>query len=142
MHDRNLIELASLSRNFSYAPYSTFKVGTALLASNGKVYTGCNIESASYTPTNCAERTAFFKAISEGVTTFEAIAIVGGFDDAQTDCCYPCGVCLQVMAEFCEPDFKIILVDRDEHLNVYRLDALLPYRFGPTHLKLKGVSSE
>jgi len=134
MNDEALVDLALKARTFSYAPYSKFKVGAALLAKNGKVYTGCNIESASYTPTNCAERTAFFKAVSEGVTEFVAIAIVGGPEGAKIDICSPCGVCRQVMAEFCEGDFRIIMADEANNIQVCNLDTILPYRFGPDNL--------
>jgi len=137
MDDKALVELAMKARMFSYAPYSKFKVGAALLAKNGEVYTGCNIESASYTPTNCAERTAFFKAVSEGVTEFEAIAIVGGADEVPVDPCYPCGVCRQVMAEFCEDGFRILMGHSGgkNDYEVKTLDELLPHRFGPSDLK-------
>lgn len=137
MNDQDLVKLAFEARELAYAPYSNFQVGAALLAKNGKVYMGCNIESAAYTPTNCAERTAFFKAISEGATAFEAIAVVGGFVDATVDLCYPCGVCRQVMAEFCRCDFRIIVADGNDFLQVCCLDELLPYQFGPHNLKEK-----
>ena len=105
-----LIDLAIKQLEFSYVPYSHFKVGAALLAKGGEIYTGCNIENAAYTPTNCAERTAFFKAVSEGVREFEAICVVGGKDGVLTDYASPCGVCRQVMMEFCDPDtFQIIM---------------------------------
>ena len=99
-----MIRLAKEQLKFSYTPYSGFKVGAALLAGNGTLYTGCNIENAAYTPTNCAERTAFFKAVSEGVRDFLAICIVGGKDGVLTEYAAPCGVCRQVMMEFCDPD--------------------------------------
>lgn len=110
-----LIDTALAQLDFSYAPYSGFNVGAALLAKNQAVYTGCNIENAAYTPTNCAERTAFFKAVSEGVRDFEAICIVGGKNQKPTGYTAPCGVCRQVMMEFCNPKtFKIILaIDRE-----------------------------
>ena len=101
---KELIETAIGMRNYSYAPYSNFKVGAALLAKNGTVYTGCNVENAGYTPCNCAERTAFFKAVSEGVKEFDAICVVGGKEGPLTDFAAPCGVCRQVMMEFCDPD--------------------------------------
>ena len=105
-----LIDTAIEQLKFSYTPYSNFKVGAALLAKNGEIFTGCNIENASYTPTNCAERTAFFKAVSEGVREFRAICIVGGKDGKLTEYTAPCGVCRQVMMEFCDPKtFQIIL---------------------------------
>ena len=113
----------------AYAPYSGFMVGAALLTVDGKVYTGCNIENASYTPTNCAERTAFFKAVSEGERAFAAIAIVGGKGDQPAEFCAPCGVCRQVMAEFCTPDFPIILRGADGEIRTVRLDGLLPESF-------------
>jgi len=135
MNDKDLVKLAVHARERSYSPYSKFKVGAALLAKNGRVYTGCNIESASYTPTNCAERTAFFKAVSEGVMEFEAIAVVGGLEEGNFDLCYPCGVCRQVMAEFCDSDFRIIMADEDYNMHICSLDEILPYRFGPNDLK-------
>ena len=101
---QELIETAAAQLAFSYTPYSHFKVGAALLAKNGRVYTGCNIENAAYTPTNCAERTAIFKAVSEGVREFEAICIVGGPEGRIVDYTPPCGVCRQVMMEFCQPE--------------------------------------
>ena len=101
---RKLIKTAVRQLSYSYAPYSHFKVGAALLAENGTIYTGCNIENAAYTPTNCAERTAFFKAVSEGVRTFKAICIAGGMNGELTDYTAPCGVCRQVMMEFCSPE--------------------------------------
>ena len=130
-----LIKKALEMRSFSYTPYSHFKVGAALLAANGTIYTGCNIENASFTPTNCAERTAFFKAVSEGVKDFKAIAIVGGMEDAtELEYCSPCGVCRQVMSEFCKDDFVIICARSEDE---YKLDTLvhnLPERFGPKDL--------
>ena len=135
MNDKDLVKLAFEAKKMAYTPYSNFKVGAALLAKDGKVYTGCNIESASYTPTNCAERTAFFKAVSEGTTEFEAIAVVGSPVGEKADLCQPCGVCRQVMAEFCSSDFRIIMSDEDYNLQVCSLDELLPYRFGPANLK-------
>lgn len=116
------------ARKKSYSPYSHFCVGAALLTKSGKVYTGCNIESASYTPTNCAERTAIFKAVSEGERDFEAIAIVGGRANEKGGFCAPCGVCRQVIAEFCDKDFKIVLGDEDK-LEVHTLGEMLPYSF-------------
>ena len=112
-----LIDTAIEQLKFSYTPYSNFKVGAALLAKNGEIFTGCNIENASYTPTNCAERTAFFKAVSEGVREFRAICIVGGKDGKLTEYTAPCGVCRQVMMEFCDPKtFQIILaVDKERY---------------------------
>lgn len=130
-----LIGTAIRQLDFSYAPYSGFKVGAALLTKNGEIYTGCNIENAAYTPTNCAERTAFFKAVSEGVREFRAICIVGGKDGVLTEYAAPCGVCRQVMMEFCDPEtFKIILALDPEHYDVYTLKELLPLGFGPQNL--------
>ena len=133
---RKLISAATEAMKFAYTPYSNFKVGAALLAKNSKVYTGCNIENAAYGPTNCAERTAFFKAVSEGVTSFAAIAIVGGKDGVITDLCPPCGVCRQVMMEFCEADkFYVILARSEEDYWIYTLEELLPMGFGAANLK-------
>lgn len=126
-----LIEAALKARENSYCPYSAFSVGAALLCSDGKIFTGCNIESASYSPTNCAERTAFFKAISEGERGFRAIAIAGGkASNEPQEFCAPCGVCRQVMAEFCDGDFKIILVKSAAETMTYSLSELLPFSFG------------
>lgn len=135
MSDRKLIDLAIEARKNAYTPYSDFKVGAALLSKEGKVYKGCNIENAAYTPTNCAERTAFFKAVSEGATDFEAIAIVGGYDKDGLKFCPPCGVCRQVMMEFCESDkFRILLLDEDDEIKSYLLKDVLPFGFGPKNL--------
>ena len=121
-----LIEVAKLAREKAYAPYSNFKVGAALKTKGGIIYEGCNIENGALSMTNCAERTAFFKAISEGEREFEAIAIVGGKDELIL--CPPCGACRQVMNEFCDKDFKIILFDgKDE--DVYTLEDILPLGF-------------
>ena len=132
---KELIKIALSMRKMSYTPYSHFNVGAALLSADGTIYTGCNIENASYTPTNCAERTAFFKAVSEGVKDFTAIAIAGGKEDAvELDYCPPCGVCRQVMSEFCRDDFKIILVKSETEYKEYTLTELLPERFTPVNL--------
>lgn len=137
MDYKDLMSEALKARKMAYTPYSHFNVGAALLAKNGKVYTGCNIENAAYTPSNCAERTAFFKAVSEGVLEFDAIAIVGG--PASTDnlnVCAPCGVCRQVMMEFCDPKtFKVILGKSTEDYRVYTLEEILPLGFGPKDLE-------
>jgi len=131
-----LCTLALKARKSSYSPYSGFKVGAALLASSGKIYTGCNIENAAYTPTVCAERVAFFKAVSEGETEFIAIAIAGGAGDSPDGECPPCGVCRQVMMEFCDPDtFKVLLAKRDTEYTALTLKELLPYGFGPGNVK-------
>ena len=126
-----LAEKAIEAKEHAYVPYSHFRVGAALLTADGKIYTGCNIENAAYTPTNCAERTAFFKAVSEGERDFTAIAISGDADDYL----YPCGVCRQVMMEFCDPKrFRVILGTKDGVAQVYTLEELLPCGFGPEHL--------
>lgn len=132
-----LINEAFAARTMAYTPYSHFQVGAALLAADGRIYRGCNIENAAYTPTNCAERTAFFKAVSEGEREFTAIAIVGGAEDAtEFDWCAPCGVCRQVMEEFCdERTFEIVLARSAEEYEVYTLDELLPKGFGPHNLQ-------
>nr|WP_278448073.1 cytidine deaminase [Mediterraneibacter faecis] len=130
-----LIDTAIEQLKFSYTPYSNFKVGAALLAKNGEIFTGCNIENASYTPTNCAERTAFFKAVSEGVREFRAICIVGGKDGKLTEYTAPCGVCRQVMMEFCDPKtFQIILAVDKERYEIYTLEELMPLGVGPLNL--------
>ena len=125
-----LIEQAFAARKNAYSPYSSFNVGAALLSADGKIYTGCNIESASYSPTCCAERVAFFKAVSEGQRNFEAIAIVGASVSAKEfGFCSPCGVCRQVMSEFCTDDFKIILADSKGEQKILTLAELLPLNF-------------
>ena len=131
---KQLIETAVKAREMAYAPYSHYKVGAALLAKSGKIYTGCNVENASFTPTNCAERTAFFKAISEGDRQFEMIAIVAGKDGEElSKNCTPCGVCRQVMTEFCDKDFKIILGTPDD-FKVLTLEEIMPHSFSATEL--------
>ena len=135
-----LLSLAARARESAYTPYSGFAVGAALLASDGTVYTGCNIENAAFTPGNCAERTAVFKAVSEGCREFTAIAIVGGKlgEDAlaQTGYTAPCGVCRQVLREFVNPSaFAVILARTMEEYKVYTLEELLPESFGPENLK-------
>lgn len=129
MSPEELLTKAKEAMRFSYAPYSGFRVGAALVTMDGTVYTGCNIENASYTPTNCAERTAFFKAVSEGHRDFDAIAIVGGQNGEIENFCPPCGVCRQVMAEFCRDDFMIYLGNKKGEINAIPLSELLPYRF-------------
>lgn len=133
-----MIDLAIAQLKYSYTPYSGFKVGAALLTAEGKFYTGCNIENVAYSPTNCAERTAFFKAVSEGERDFRAICIVGGKDGVLTEYAAPCGVCRQVMMEFCNPDtFQIILATGKEQYEVFTLRGLLPLGFGPDNLAEK-----
>lgn len=126
-----LIKKALKARNFSYVPYSGYTVGAALLTKEGKIYSGCNIENAAYGPTNCAERTAFFKAVSEGERDFKAIAVCGGKKGEMPETfAYPCGVCRQVMKEFCRDDFQIIVAKSIEDYEIYTLSELLPHGFG------------
>ena len=131
-----LVSFALRARKHAYTPYSHWAVGAALLTKGGKVYEGCNIENAAYTPTNCAERTAFFKAVSEGEREFAAIAIVGGCETEEPEkICAPCGVCRQVMMEFCDPDaFRILLATGPDDYRTYTLRQLLPEGFGPDNL--------
>ena len=127
---QELISRALEARKNAYAPYSDFRVGAALLSDSGEIYTGCNIENSAYTPTNCAERTAFFKAVSEGVRSFRAICIAGGPGEREPEePCPPCGVCRQVMLEFCGPDFEVILAVNGQQYEVYTLDRLAPMGF-------------
>ena len=126
--DDELMRIAQSMRSFSYAPYSHYKVGAALLTADGRIYTGCNIENATFTPTICAERTAFFKAISAGERHFAKLAIAGGREGETSEFCSPCGVCRQVMAEFCDQDFILVLGSPDAHRE-YRLSDVLPYTF-------------
>ncbi len=128
MKKEQLVDLAIEAMKRSYSPYSGFTVGAALLGADGTVYQGCNIENASFSPTNCAERTAFFKAVSEGDRAFTAIAIVGGKQGNIEDYCAPCGVCRQVMSEFCKPDFEIYLYNGKDY-KTYTLAELLPASF-------------
>ncbi len=132
-----LIKMALEARKIAYAPYSKFTVGAALLGKNGIVYKGCNIENASYPVTNCAERTAFFTAVSEGQKEFEAIAIVGGKEgERKLDYCAPCGMCRQVMMEFCDyEDFEIIIAKNENDYKVFTLKELFPEGFGPEDLE-------
>ena len=130
---QTLMQSAQQARKNSYSPYSHFRVGAALLTKGGKVYTGCNVENASYSATNCAERTAIFKAVSEGERDFEALAIVGGREGETADCCAPCGVCRQVISEFCGKDFKILL-GNEKNFKVYTLEELLPLAFSDKDL--------
>ena len=129
MNESELIQKALDMLNFSYAPYSNFKVGAALLSKEGQIFGGCNVENAAYGPSNCAERTAIFKAVSEGVRDFSAICIVGGPNGVVSDYCPPCGVCRQVMREFCNPDFKIILAKSISDYKIFTLGELLPESF-------------
>lgn len=134
-----LIKSAFEAQEKSYTPYSHFNVGAALLGKNGTIYKGCNIENAAYTPTNCAERTAIFKAVSEGQKKFTAIAIVGNKKDIKQgdgDYCAPCGVCRQVLQEFCDPKtFKIYLGKSVDDYKEFTLEELLPLGFSPSDLE-------
>lgn len=129
-----LIAAAFEARKNAYVPYSNFAVGAVLLSADGRIFMGCNIENVTFTPTVCAERTAFFKAISEGVKDFTAIAVVGGLEnlgEGQVDFCTPCGVCRQVMAEFCDSDFKIITARSRDEYQEHTLEELLPLASKP-----------
>ena len=138
METKELITQALSARENAYAPYSGFMVGAALLCKDGTVYTGCNIENAAFTPTNCGERTAFFKAVSEGQKEFSAIAIVGSRNGAKEDeaeYCAPCGVCRQVMMEFCDPKtFKVYLAKTEDDYIEYTLEEILPLGFSGKNL--------
>lgn len=132
---KNLVDKAVSARTKSYSPYSNFAVGAALLTNSGKIYTGANIESASYSPTICAERVAFFTAVHNGEKDFKAIAIVGGKQTEDiASYCSPCGVCRQVMAEFCNKDFTVILFD-GKTPKTFTLGELLPETFDKTNIK-------
>ncbi len=136
MDNKALVKEALAAREMAYTPYSRFAVGAALLTKEGKIYRGCNIENASYTPTVCAERTAFFKAVSEGEREFAAIAIVGGpAGQPPLDFCYPCGVCRQVMAEFCPDDFTVLIGKSEDEIREHKLSDVLPYCFREADLK-------
>ena len=130
---KDLMQAAEAARSNAYAPYSRFCVGAALLAKSGKVYCGCNIENAAYSPTVCAERVAFFQAVQQGEKEFLAIAVTGGKKGEKSSFCPPCGVCRQVMAEFCQPDFLVAL-GNVEKWKVYQLSELLPKSFDNTHI--------
>ncbi len=130
MTDKELFAEAVKAAEHSYSKYSHFRVGAALLAADGRVFTGCNIENASYSLTNCAERTAVFKAVSEGCTEFKAIAIAGSPSDDFSKPCSPCGACLQVLSEFCGDDFVIVLSN-----GWFRLSDFLPKRFSEESMK-------
>lgn len=133
--EQELMRTAIEYRKRSYSPYSHYQVGAALLASNGEIFGGCNIENASFSPTNCAERTALFKAVSEGCREFTAIAIVGGKAEGELEFCSPCGVCRQVLAEFCNPkEFVVYLGTGPQDYKGYLLEELLPYSFTPQNV--------
>ena len=131
---RMLCQKAVDMRSESYAPYSDFLVGSAVLTADGKIFTGCNIENSAFGPSICAERTAIAKAVSEGYRDFAAIAIAGGKRDGELQYCAPCGVCRQVMREFCEPSFKIYLTKSAGDYKEFTLGELLPESFGPDNL--------
>jgi len=131
MTDKELVIEAINAMKNSYSPYSDFKVGAALLTANGKVYTGCNIENVAFGPSICAERVAFFKAISEGEKNFSKIAVVGGKNGIISSATPPCGVCRQVMREFCSDDFKILIIRENENYDKVLLKDLLPQSFKP-----------
>ncbi len=143
MEDRELVRLAIEARERAYVPYSGFAVGAALLTADGKVYQGCNIENSAYTPSNCAERTAFFRAVFDGHRAFEKIAVVGGpAGEPISEWCAPCGVCRQVMREFCDPEsFRIVLARSEEEMRSLLLKELLPLGFGPEDLGKPGPAT-
>jgi len=133
IHDleiKNLLRMANEAMDRAYAPYSNFKVGACLKGATGAYYLGCNIENAAYSPTNCAERTALFKAVYEGERAFDALAVVSSGDLLTP----PCGVCRQVLAEFCSPDMPVICANRSGKYQIYALGDLLPFAFNPDHL--------
>lgn len=135
MNEKLLISMAVGAMENAYCPYSNFSVGVALLTKKGKIFLGSNIENSSFSATNCAERTAFFKAISEGEKDFDAIAVVGGLKGKISDFTYPCGICRQVMSEFCDKDFKIIVAKSEKDFRVYTLSELFPFPFTSKSLK-------
>lgn len=129
MDKKDLFKLATEAMKNSYAPYSNYNVGAALLCKNGKVYKGCNIENASYSVTNCAERTAIFTALANGENKFESICVVGGKNGQISDYAMPCGVCRQVLSEFCDANFMIYVGISEDDIREFSLDELLPYSF-------------
>ncbi len=131
MNHKELAFQAREAQKGSYSPYSKFRVGAALLTKDGEVVHGANVENASYGLTICAERAAFFKAVTAGKKGFKAISIVGDMDDF----CTPCGACRQVMAEFCGHDFEIVLINSKDEIKVFSIDELLPHSFGGEHLQ-------
>lgn len=134
MNKKDLFILAKQAMQISYAPYSNYNVGASLLCKNGKTYTGCNIENASYSLTNCAERIALFSAVANGEKEFEAICIVGGKNGVITDYAMPCGACRQVLSEFCDEDFKVYIGINENDIKEYKLGDLLPYSFNKSKL--------
>ena len=133
--EQALIRAALAARNNAYAPYSSFRVGAALLAEDGTIYTGCNVECASFSVTNCAERTALFKAVSEGRRSFRALAVVGGKGDLADAQPSPCVVCRQALYEFCQEDLLVLLARDEEHFTRCTLGQLLPLGFGPEKVR-------
>ena len=136
MKDAELVLKAIEAMNNSYSPYSNYKVGAALLTADEKIYTGCNIENVAFGPTVCAERTAFLKALSEGERMFSKIAVVGGKNGEVTGAFPPCGVCRQVMREFCGDDFEILIVRENNEFDKVLLKDLLPYSFKPENVSI------
>ena len=134
MDKKDLFKLAKDAMKKSYAPYSNYNVGAALLCKNEKIYKGCNIENASYSLTNCAERTALFSAIANGEKEFAAICIVGGKNGEINDYAMPCGACRQALAEFCNEDFKVYIGIDEDNIKEYTLNQLLPYSFNKSKL--------
>ena len=135
MNEKELCREAVDAMKNAYAPYSGYKVGAALLTEKGKLFAGCNIENAAYTPTVCAERVALFNAISSGERNFTAIAVAGGKDGVISDAFPPCGVCRQVMAEFCAPDFTVLVVTGEDSYKKYTLNELFPQAFTPKNIE-------
>ena len=131
-----LAQAAIDAKELSYSPYSKFRVGAAILTKSGKLYTGCNIESAAYSPTCCAERTALVKAVSDGEREFAAVAVAGGADGGEAQYCYPCGVCRQFLKEFSSDDMPVIVAKTADDFVIHKLVELLPYGFGPENLEL------
>ncbi len=138
MTAEELLQYAATAMGRAYAPYSGFQVGAALLGASGTVYLGCNVENAAYGPSNCAERSAVFSAVSQGERNFKAIAIVGGPRGKPNGPCPPCGICRQVLREFCPDDFPIFLQDADGTVQAHTLAELLPWSFGGSFLNAKG----
>lgn len=134
MDKKDLFNMAKDAMINSYAPYSNYNVGASLLCKSGNVYKGCNVENASYSLTNCAERTAIFTAIANGETEFEAICIVGGKNGVIADYAMPCGACRQVLAEFCNVDFKVYVGINENDIKEFKLGDLLPYSFDKSKL--------
>lgn len=141
MEYKELMKQAIEIRDRAYTPYSNYQVGAALLSKSGRIFCGCNVENAAYSPGICAERTAFVKAVSEGEREFSAIAVIGGVAGGSMELAPPCGICRQVMREFCDPDtFEIVLGTGVEDYQVYTLSQLLPMSFGPENLEKKEMA--